>query len=68
MVGMSQSLNISCTCAMLIWHLKCQGILTPSLTDEEMSALYLKWLMTSSKNSAALLKKHGFANDVPDYL
>eukprot|EP00177_Eucheuma_denticulatum_P001584 GFKZ01002832.1.p2 GENE.GFKZ01002832.1~~GFKZ01002832.1.p2 ORF type:complete len:141 (+),score=25.18 GFKZ01002832.1:771-1193(+) len=68
MAGFSQSFNISVTCAMVLYHLREQGLIAPDLRDEEMNELYLKWLLMSTKRSAAILKKHKLETFAPDFL
>lgn len=68
MAGFSQSFNISVTCAMVLYHLREKGVLVPDLGDEEMNQLYVKWLLMSTKRSAAILKKHKLETQAPDFL
>lgn len=68
MSGFSQSFNISVTCAMVLFHLRERGVIVPDVDDEQMNELYLKWLLMSTKRSAALLKKHKFEHLAPDFV
>lgn len=68
MSGFSQSFNISVSCAIVLFHLREQGVMVPDLDDETLSDLYLKWLLMSTKKSASLIKKHNLEKEVPDYV
>lgn len=68
MSGFSQSFNISVSCAILLFHLREQGVIVPDLSDEEVNELYLKWMLMSTKRSAAILKKHKLENHAPDFV
>lgn len=68
MAGFSQSFNISVSCAMVMFHLREQGVIVPDLDDEEMNELYLKWMLMSTKRSATILKKHKLESVAPDFV
>lgn len=68
MSGFSQSFNISVSCAMMLFHLREQGVIVPDIPDEELNALYLKWLLMSTKRSPAILKKHKMESLAPDFV
>lgn len=68
MSGFSQSLNISVSCAIMLFHLRECGMITPDLSEDEMGELYLKWLLMSTKKSPMILKKHKFEQLAPDFM
>jgi tRNA (guanosine-2'-O-)-methyltransferase len=45
MMGMTQSFNISVTCALVIQHLQQRGILHEKISSEEQIELLAKWLI-----------------------
>lgn len=68
MSGFSQSLNISVSCAMTLYHLRERGLIQPDLDDKRLNELYLHWLLMSTKKAATLVKKHNLEKEVPDFV
>lgn len=68
MVGFTQSFNVSVSCALMLMHLRNQGVIVPDLNDAELAALYEKWLIFSTKKAVTLLKRHGLEDEVAKYM
>lgn len=68
MSGFSQSFNISVSCSLMMMHMRHLGIIQPDLTDEDLTKLYKKWLLMSSKKAITLLKRHNLLDEAEDYL
>lgn len=68
MCGFSQSLNISASCAIMLFHLRECGVIVPDLTEETMSELYLKWLLVSTRKAATVLKRNKLERLAPDFV
>jgi tRNA (guanosine-2'-O-)-methyltransferase len=68
MSGMSQCLNIATTCGIFLAHLRSRGLMQPRMEDAVLTELYAKWMIMSTKNSAALIEKHGMADQMPEFM
>lgn len=67
MAGFSQSFNISVSCAMTIYHMRQAGVIQPDLEDHEMTELYLRWLIMSTKRAAEILRRHDVEKLIQDF-
>lgn len=68
MTGFSQSFNISVSCAIMLTHMRHLELIEPDLTDEEITKMYKKWLLMSTKKAVTLLKRHDLLDEADDYL
>ena len=65
MSGFGQSFNLSVACSMTLYHLRMAGVITPSLSSQQSSELFAKWMMRDVPMSRQLLLKQGY--DIVDF-